>query len=201
MKPTLILAAILALPVSAHAERVGYYDLGRAMSDSAEGKRNAADEAADQAAKQAEIEKAKDSAAKAKPAERQAAQDRATQLFQRHLQAIQSDKQQHAAALGARIARIVPAVARAKHFDVILAAPGPFYLAPALDLTPEVLRRLDAGDGKLSAEDAERVARENVELRAELEKARAEKLTRPTPPTVPPPPPIQPAVATRAGKK
>jgi Skp family chaperone for outer membrane proteins len=196
---TLIIAVLLAIPAAAHAERVGYYDLGRAMSESAEGKKNAADEAADQAAKQAEIEKAKEAAAKAKPAERQAAQERATQLFQRHLQAIQSDKQQHAAALGARIARIVPAVAKAKHLDVLFSPPGPFYVAPPMDLTSEVVRRLDAGDGKLSAEDAERVARENVELRAELDKARAEKLTKPTPPTVPPPPPIQPLAAK--GKK
>ena len=219
MKLALILAA-LTLSTVAHAKDAppgdapGFFDLQKAMVDSDEGKKNAADEKADAAAKETEVTKAQDAA---KAADAICAKDpmhgmvnmearrplakacvdaedkhRATEdLWTRDQQAITQRQQTDSARLADRINRVLPAIVKAKRLSGLIPFAGVGYASPAFDQTPEVVRRLNAGEGK----PPEVTAEENAKLKAEIVAKDAEiaRLTKPAPPTVPPAPPIQPA--------
>jgi Skp family chaperone for outer membrane proteins len=207
MKLALILTTLalaLAAPL-AHAKTptppapaAAFYDLSKVLADSDEAKRNATDEKADADAKQAEVIAAEEAAKKAKPADRQGAENRAASLFQRDQQAIDQRRQDDNAKLLARVGRIVPVVAKAKHLDALVPLSVAFYASAPSDLTEEIMRRLNLGEGK----DDEQLRAENEKLKLENARLVADKLavTKPSPPPIPPPPPIQPLASKGGGR-
>jgi Skp family chaperone for outer membrane proteins len=215
MKLALVLATLALVAPIAHAGKVipGFFDVQKAMADSAEGKKNAADEKADFDKKQAEVTKEVEDWKKAKAAcdktrpdptslilttgkskdckEQDRIEGENAGLRQRYQDDITQHQQADAQRLLARVNRILPVIAKAKHLGALVPLGGVFYADSALDMTAEVTRRLDAGEGKDPAATAE----ENARLKAEIDRLRAENaaLTKPAPPSIPPPPPIQPA--------
>jgi len=134
---TAIVAAVLLIATTARAEeRVAYVDQSREINECAEGKKVIAQLGADREAR----DKARAEAAKAKKA--LAPTD----------DAWTAGEQQKASAaeqgIRARLHRVAEGVRKAKKLTVVRDASGTIAVDPALDLTAEVIRRLDAGEGK-----------------------------------------------------
>lgn len=197
-KIILTVAALLSLPAVARAEGSGYYDLNKVGADCADCKAAVTALNAQQKRWQAEIDAAREAANKANEAckkvqnqagaqtppactDAQAKSQHLQQIYGQHQQESQDALQQAHQQIVDRVKRILPAVAKARHMGVILPVGGAFYVAPGQDVTAEVIRRLDAGEGKgeaqLKAEldkalaDKERALAENAQLKA----SRAEK--------------------------
>jgi len=179
------LAAILA-PAAARADAVGYYDVAKVHADCADCKAAAAALKADETRWDSEVDKAGEEAKKADAAcakslgagvtPSSSACEDARAKHQRHDQLLGQYRdayQQRAAGdfqqAEGRVKRILPAVAKARHLGAILPVGGAVYVAPGSDLTAEVTRRLDAGEGK----DDAQVRAENERLRAENDRLKA----------------------------
>lgn len=204
----------------------GYFDLTKVLTDSDEAKKNAVDQKADIAAKQAEVTAAEEAAKKldatcAKDPQHgivymetgkhevkvcDDASDKHTQanaLANRYVNRdIPQRREADAQRLIDRVTRILPGLAKAQHLAAILPQAGAFYADPSVDQTAEVLRRLNAGDGKdpvATAADVARLKADNIAKDAEI--ARLTALTKPVAPSVPPPPPVAPQPIASKGTK
>ncbi len=147
----------LGSPPPQHAssppERVGYVDLQKVAADSEVGKRGTAELTAFQQAKVAEInqveavakkaETDKASDAKAKRAQVEQASQRANAEFNQRQQAAEAH-------LLGRIRVAVAAVAAERKLSTVLAG-APVFIAPGLDVTGDVIARLD-GKGSVESE-------------------------------------------------
>lgn len=177
MKLILPILIVLSMAPAAHAAGIAYYRPQAAAAQSEEGKKNAADEKVDLEAKTAEVKKASDEAQAAQEKCQKAprttpeapscvdARKKGTyvqQLDAARAQQYQQAQAAHAQRLSERIQRVAAVVRKAKKLDALLAVFPGSDLSPSVDLTAEVTRRLDAGEGK-SDED----------LAAELSKAKA----------------------------
>lgn len=172
MKLSLTLATLLALAAPVHAGGIGFYQPSKAAASCAEGKANAETEKADLASAQAQLKAAQTAKVKDVGA-----------LGQRLQAGLQQHQQEHAQKLAERIQRVVAAVRKAKHLGALVGVDGVLSdLAPETDLTPEVVRRLDAGEGR-STDDA------IADLRRQLTEARAQLAAKAPPPPRPPAPP------------
>jgi Skp family chaperone for outer membrane proteins len=189
-----LLASLLLLSAAARAETIAVFDLQKVLATSAEGVKNATDEKADLAAKQAEVTHAMEAVKTSKLADKPAAQARVDELTQRYQQEIAQRQQSDAAKLVARVQRILPAVAKAKHLGAVVPTGGAFYAVGAMDLTGEVVRRLDAGDGKEAAPAP--TAEEVAALKGKIAQLEAEKAA-----LAKPQPASPPATVAAKGKK
>jgi Skp family chaperone for outer membrane proteins len=132
-----IVAAVLLLATAARAdEHVAYVDQTRAINECAEAKKVIAELGADREARdkaRAEAAKTKKTLSPADDAWAAAEQQKAATAEQ---------------GIRARLRRVAEAVRKAKKLTVVRDASGTVALDPALDLTAEVIRRLDAGEGR-----------------------------------------------------
>lgn len=192
MRTAVIIATLVLAAPLAHAAEIipGFFDIQKAMADSAEGKKNAADEKADLDKKQAEVTAAQGDAEKADAAclkvpstsipgtctEGQKKHAHANDLGQRDQQELTQGQQANAQKLLARVTRILPAIAKAKHLGALVPLGGVFYAGPTLDMTAEVTRRLDAGEGKVDDVAAANARAEKAEARALAAEAEVERV-------------------------
>ncbi len=181
-----LITAMLLLPVAARAEGV-YYDLAKVHADCADSKAAADALKTDEAKWNGEIGRAADDAKKAADAcaktagqpiagKTQACQEaEAKERYQQQILAqYQQLDQQRANAnyqqIDARVKRILPVIARARHLSAIVPVGGAAaFVSPALDVTADIVRRLDAGEGK----DEEQLRAENAKLQKEKGEAEA----------------------------
>jgi len=141
MKLALTFALLCSLAGVARAAGTAYYFPAKVTTESVDGKKNAEAEKADLAAKQAQLQQAQASAKTPKD------RDAATALGQRLQQQYQQLQQQNAEQLGARIDRVAATVQKAHKVDLLPVYQGA-HVTAASDLTAEIVRRLDAGEGK-----------------------------------------------------
>ncbi len=136
MRIAIVAAALLIATAARAEERVAYVDQSRAINECAEGKKVIAELGADRDAR----DKARAEAAKAKKA--------LTPIDD----AWTAGEQQKASAaeqgIRARLRRVAESVRKAKKLAAVRDASTVLAFDPSLDLTAEVIRRLDAGEGK-----------------------------------------------------
>jgi Skp family chaperone for outer membrane proteins len=141
MNRALLIASIACAAAAGCARDVGYVDLNRAFNESAEGK-----------AATAEMKAMAETRRKEKDAEAEAMklgpiqQPIATDAEWKAVQQRRSGELTKPAE--ARLRRILPAIARERRLAAIAPLESVFYADPSLDVTGELLRRFEAGEGQ-----------------------------------------------------
>jgi Skp family chaperone for outer membrane proteins len=139
MTRIVLIAVVASAAAAACSRNVGYVDLNRAFNESTEGKRGAAELLAMADARKKE-KAAETEAAKLGPVQKPIATDEEWQAaYQRRADEI-------AKPAGERLRRILPAIASSRKLAAI--SGGALYADPALDVTDELLRRFEAGEGR-----------------------------------------------------
>lgn len=177
----LVLPILLLTASTARAEdRVGFLDADRAIRECADGKKAIADTKAATQAREKERADRDAAVLEAKKAKKPAPAP--LMLTDEQWQSQQVQREQGVSnGVFVRIKRILPAVRKARKLTSI--APMPFDVDPDRDVTAEVIKRLDAGEGRdavaVAADEAAKLKAENAKLRAELA-AKASKKPAPT---------------------
>lgn len=139
---SVLFAAVLVLFAStARAdERTGYVNIPRAINECRDGKKAIAEFQADVEARQKALAEV-DAARKAKKTPPYLQPDEQWRKQQTDKGQAASDR------ITARLLRILPAIAKARRLSIIAPAQTMVYVVPSLDLTDELVRRYDAGEG------------------------------------------------------
>lgn len=196
-KTWLLALPLLLLSATARAGDVGYVDVDRALNECSDGKRVISELQAAQGAREkakADHEAARVAAAKAKkpapvalPTDDQFAQQQ-TAKFNEGMKPI-----------AARMLRILPAIMKARKLSALAPAKSMVYVDPRADVTDELVKRYDRGEGRDAVAAAgQDLKAENAALKAKL--AALEKRKGPTPSDLPALPNLDPRAmtATRA---
>jgi Skp family chaperone for outer membrane proteins len=139
--PTVILAAITLTATVARAE-VGYVDLNRAVIESDDGKKLNTELQAQAAARdRAKAEAAKPKEKGAKPAPAVATDEQWKNYVESKSNAMGDQAVD-------RFRRIFPAILKARKLTALAPISSMVYVPPALDVTEELIRRYNAGEGK-----------------------------------------------------
>lgn len=165
----LISSPIVTVPMVAHAEEVklGYVDLQRALNETDDGRKAKAElkKVFDQ--KQKELDEQQDALKKdiedlnkkrtllppdkvqAKEAELQERMQKVQQSYMRHQQDLSSREQEATAKIFDRMSRIISKIAVSEGFTMIFdkTQSSVLFAKPHLDLTNELIRRYNAGEG------------------------------------------------------
>jgi Skp family chaperone for outer membrane proteins len=156
MKLALAILVLLSSPFARAEERTGYVDQRRAMNECADGKKTIA-----------ELNAADEARAKAKATALAAKKPLAPSDEQWEAQ--QKEKAGAAAeAIRTRLPVIYRAVLKARKLTTVRDSGSVLVFDPSLDLTAEVIRRLDAGEGKTEADRTAKLEEENARLRQQL---------------------------------
>jgi Skp family chaperone for outer membrane proteins len=159
MSRTILALLLLLAPAVVYADALGFVNSERAISDCVDGKKAIADLKADQAAREKTVADAKAARKTIAPPDDQ-------------WRAQQERKRQAAVEkIGPRVVALVKKIAQAKHLSAVL--PAPVYASPkAVDITDEVIRRYDAGEGKdegeAKADETTKLREENARLKAQI---------------------------------
>ncbi len=163
MKLTLALFALLALAPAARAETLAFVDTGRVYAESTEWQRLSGELQSDDQAKKAEVSAAvaafqKAQAAKAKPAELQALQQKAITLNKMDSDDLAKHEKESRAAFRKHLSDVTAKLEAERHVKVLGAAP---LVEDKRDLTDEVIKRLNDSDvvtlaAKVAAFEAEK---------------------------------------------
>jgi Skp family chaperone for outer membrane proteins len=156
---TLLTLLLLLAPAVARAEAIGFVNVDRAAIGCSDGKALISELKADAAARTKAVQEAH-------AAKKPIAQSDKEWTEQRDRKAKDGSDR-----IGARVGRIVKKVAEAKHLTAVL--PAPVYASSkAIDITDEVIRRYDAGEGRDEAEakadETTKLREENARLKAQL---------------------------------
>lgn len=190
----LLFVAAAALPTSAAAGDVGYVNLGKAVRDTAEGKKafgeietftkerqaevNAADANARAAAAKCETLKAE--ARRTCEASAKTAAAAAAELIGKSNEAVVERQKATDTRIAGRMIRILPKLAAAHKLSLIQPENTALYISPKVDFTAELVKRYDAGEGKTEEDLAAELREKNAALEAKvaaLEKAAAKPAT------------------------
>ena len=169
-----IIAFLLATaPVAAFAEdlKLGYVDLQRALNETEDGRKAKANLKKVFDAKQKELDEQQEVLKKdiedlnkkrtllpaekvrEKEAELQDRMQKVQQTYMRHQQDLSSKEQEATAKIFERMSKIIAKIAGAENFTMVLDRQqgGVVFAKPSLDLTNEVIRRYNAGEGATPA--------------------------------------------------
>jgi outer membrane protein len=167
--PVLLLGLSLSAKAAlAQENKLGYVDLQRALMETEEGRKARTDlkKVFDQKQKeldeqQNEVKKGMEDLekkrtllpadkVKEKEAEMQAKLEKVRQSYMRHQQDLQSKEQEATGKIFERMQRIITKIAAAENFTMIFdrVQSGLIFAKPHLDLTNEVIRRYNSGEGK-----------------------------------------------------
>jgi outer membrane protein len=174
--PVVTIAIVLGLSLSAKAalaqdSKFGFVDLQRALMETEEGRKARTDlkKVFDQKQKeldeqQNELKKGMEDLdkkrtllpadkVKEKEAEMQAKLQKVQQTYMRHQQDLQAKEQEATGKIFERMQRIITKIATNENFTMIFdrVQSGLIFAKPHLDLTNEVIRRYNAGEGKEGA--------------------------------------------------
>ena len=157
-KVWLLALPLLLLSTIAHAADIAYVDLTRAVSECSDGKKAIAELQADTAARQkikADHDKAKALAAPIPTDEQWTAE-------------MQRREAEKTGPIVERMRRILPAIAKARKLGAIDDARRMVFVLPALDVTAELVKRYDAGEGRQEVAAGADLKAENAALKARL---------------------------------
>jgi outer membrane protein len=167
---TVLIAFLLAsAPVAALADdlKLGYVDLQRALNETEDGRKAKANLKKVFDAKQKELDEQQETLKKdiedlnkkrtllpaekvrEKEAELQDRLQKVQQTYMRHQQDLSSKEQEATAKIFDRMGKIITKIAAAENFTMVLDRQqgGVVFAKPSLDLTNEVIRRYNAGEG------------------------------------------------------
>jgi Skp family chaperone for outer membrane proteins len=143
-----LLVLFLLVPTAARAAEVGYIDLARVVQECADGRKVIAELQANEAARskaKADYEAAKAAAAK----ENRPTPAALAQTDQQWQQDQNRKGKQTSDEITARVLRILPAIAKARKLSAVAPRQSMLFVSPAaVDVTAEVVRRIDAGEGR-----------------------------------------------------
>lgn len=168
----LTLVTLTALTATARAADVGYADLQRAVNECADGKKAVAELQADEQARM-KAEKDFDAASAARAKDKAKPAPAAIPTREQWAQQIQAKQAEKTGPIVVRMRRILASIAKARKLTAIAPAQSMVFVSPSLDLTEELVRRYDAGDGvdqPLASDEAKRLRDENAALKAKLAK-------------------------------
>lgn len=177
--PFLIACTLLASSAARADDRVGYIDVGRVTTESETAKQNGNELAAFVSTKQHEIDEAAAAVIKADQAkERPEVISRKRELQQQLFRRADAEKDQRAGAMAAKLIErtraIAAKVASERHLAAVLPIAA-LYARPGLDVTDEVIKRLDAETGATAAAELAKTKTEMAALRAEVDSIKAKQ--------------------------
>jgi outer membrane protein len=165
----LISSPIVSMPLVAHAEEVklGYVDLQRALSETDDGRKAKANLKKIFDQKQKELDEQQEALKKdiddlnkkrtllpadkvqAKEAELQERMQKVQQTYMRHQQDLSAKEQEATGKIFERMSRIISKIATSENFTMIFdkTQSSVLFAKPHLDLTNELIRRYNAGEG------------------------------------------------------